>query len=260
MNEHPSLEPLRLDRALVELGLAESRQRAQQAIRAGLVSVNGAPVFRTARQVILLDRIVLTAPPEPYVSRAGRKLKAALDSFAVSAQGVVALDIGASTGGFTDCLLQHGAARVHAVDVGHGQLHPRLREDPRVVVYEGVNARHLPDGVPSEPCGMMVMDVSFISVLKVLPGVLPVLPQDAQMVVLVKPQFEAGPQGIGKGGVVRNEVIRERALGDCVAGMKALGIQVLSHQVNPVPGTDGNVEYTVHGCWAPTRRRREFLA
>src|SRR5579859_4131179 len=181
----------RLDRQIVERGLAESREKAQAMIMAGEVLVNGRKAQKPGESIDITSEIEVLSKPR-FVGRGGIKLQAALEHFKVNPAGMVCLDVGASTGGFTDCLLQNGAARVHAVDVGHGQIDWKLRNDPRVVVYEGVNARHLTMEQIGEPVDLAVCDVSFISVTLILPSVVPILTPEGQMIVLVKPQFEAG--------------------------------------------------------------------
>jgi 23S rRNA (cytidine1920-2'-O)/16S rRNA (cytidine1409-2'-O)-methyltransferase len=178
----------------------------------------------------------------PYVSRGGLKLKGAIDAFHLDVRGQVCADIGASTGGFTDCLLQEGAVRVHAIDVGRGQLHEKLRVDPRVVSRERVNARHLTDDDLPEPVGVVVIDVSFISLKLVLPAVLPKLGPKGLLIALVKPQFEVGPANIDKGGVVRDAVARQAAIDDVRAFVRDAGLTELGVIDSPVPGPAGNVE------------------
>jgi 23S rRNA (cytidine1920-2'-O)/16S rRNA (cytidine1409-2'-O)-methyltransferase len=182
----------RLDAAVVERGLAQTRERARALILAGRVIVNGQVVSKAGATVAPDARIDLTAPDHPYVGRGGLKLAGALDAFGIDPTGRRALDVGASTGGFTDALLQRGAAHVTAVDVGHGQLDWRLRNDPRVTVHEGVNARALTAQVAPEPVSIATIDVSFISLRHILPAVRPLLTEDADVIALVKPQFEAG--------------------------------------------------------------------
>ena len=187
-------------------------------------------------------RVEVQGPKEPFVSRAGRKLAHALDHFGVDPAGLACLDVGASTGGFTDCLLQRGAEKVYALDVGYGQLDHRLRIDPRVVVMERVNARNLaPDALP-EPCGLITLDVSFISLLKVMPALLPHLAPGGLLLPMIKPQFEAGRGAVGKGGILRDEEVRRRVVDECAAGIAALGLEPLGVFDSPVAGTGGNRE------------------
>jgi len=231
----------RLDQALVARGLAESRARAQALIAAGAVVVDGAPATKPAQKVGPQIEIRVTAEPNPWVSRAGLKLVHALDVFDLRPLGI-ALDLGASTGGFTQVLLARGAAHVHALDVGHGQLHPDLAADPRVTLHEGVNARALPAGLIPAP-DWITADLSFISLAKVLPGVLALAKRRATLVALVKPQFEAGPDAIGKGGVVRDPAARARALARIRDLLETAGWSVLGTAECPIPGGDGNREW-----------------
>jgi 23S rRNA (cytidine1920-2'-O)/16S rRNA (cytidine1409-2'-O)-methyltransferase len=243
---------LRLDQLLVQRGLFASREAARRAVMAGSVEVEGRRVDKPGTAVRQEARIEVAAR-EPFVSRAGRKLAAALDHFAVDLSalnwaGLVCLDVGASTGGFTDCLLQRGAARVYAVDVGYGQLDQRLRNDPRVVVMDRVNARLLPPDALPEPCGLITVDVSFISLLKVVPALLPHLspgsPGSPQGLLLpmIKPQFEAGRGAVGKGGILRDEAVRRRVIEECAAGIADLGLEPLGVFDSPVAGSGGNRE------------------
>lgn len=232
----------RLDAALVEAGLVPSRSQAQALIMAGKVKVAGETVRRPDRQLRPGEAIELVTPA-PWVSRGGAKLAPALDAFGVSVQGRVCADIGASTGGFTDVLLQRGAVRVYAVDVGRGLLHGRLREDPRVVSLEGVNARYL-TGFP-EPISLVVVDVSFIGLEKVLPAVRRAAPE-AELVVLFKPQFQVGRGRVGKGGVVRDPVLIEEARAAFRSWCAANGFQVLGEVPSALPGARGNQEWLLH--------------
>ena len=233
---------MRLDQLLVERGLFPSREQARRAVMAGTVEVEGRRVDKPGTAVATEARLAVLAPKEPFVSRAGRKLAHALDHFGVDPAGRVCLDVGASTGGFTDCLLQRGASRVYAVDVGYGQLDMRLRNDPRVVVMERINARHLaPDALP-EPCGLITIDVSFISLLKVVPALLPHLASGGLLLPMIKPQFEAGRGAVGKGGILRDDEVRARAVSACAAGIAALGLTALGVFDSPVAGTGGNRE------------------
>jgi len=232
----------RLDRLMVVRGLAESREQAQRLIMAGEVEVDGERQDKPGRMV-LLDAEITVRRPLPYVSRGGLKLAAALNAFAVPVAGCVAIDVGASTGGFTDCLLQHGAARVYAIDVGYGQLAWKLQTDPRVVVMDRTNVRHLetlPDGALAD---LAVIDVSFISLALVLPAVLRLLKPNAQIIALVKPQFEAGVDDVGKGGVVRNADVHRRVLREICAAAQNLGLHPAGLIASPVLGPAGNVEF-----------------
>jgi 23S rRNA (cytidine1920-2'-O)/16S rRNA (cytidine1409-2'-O)-methyltransferase len=233
---------VRLDQLLVERGLFTSREQARRAVMAGIVEVEGKRLDKPGTAVHEGVRLAVLGPKEPFVSRAGRKLAHALDRFGVDAAGRVCLDVGASTGGFTDCLLQRGAARVYALDVGYGQLDQRLRCDPRVAVMDRINARHLaPDALP-EPCSLITVDVSFISLLKVVPALLPHLAPGGLLLPMIKPQFEAGRGAVGKGGILRDDEVRGRAIGEVVEGLAALGLEPLGVCDSAVPGSGGNRE------------------
>lgn len=232
----------RLDLLMVARGLATSREQAQRLIMAGEVDVNGVRHDKPGRSVPVDAEIAVRAPL-PYVSRGGLKLAAALDAFALDVTGMVAIDVGASTGGFTDCLLQHGAARVYAIDVGYGQLAWKLQKDPRVVVLDRTNVRHLealPDNVLAN---LAVIDASFISLSLVLPATLRLLQTDAQLVALVKPQFEAGADHVGKGGVVRDRQVHRRVLEETCAMAEQFGLRIAGLTVSPAPGPAGNIEF-----------------
>ena len=232
----------RIDVLVVERGLAESRAKAQALILAGQVVVGEQRVDKPGTQVSVDAELRLKGEVLPYVSRGGLKLKAAIDRFKLEVRGRVCADIGASTGGFTDCLLQEGAASVHAIDVGYGQLHEKLRTDPRVRSRERVNARYLTAEDLPEQVGAAVIDVSFISLTQVLPAVLPFLEPGGLLVALVKPQFEVGRERIGKGGVVRDTAARQEAIDAVVAFAREQGLTVQGVMDSPVPGPAGNVE------------------
>ncbi|MGH9464000.1 MAG: TlyA family RNA methyltransferase, partial [Thermoanaerobaculia bacterium] len=218
-----------------------SREQARRAIMAGAVEVDGRRVDKPGAPAKAQCEIAVRSR-EPFVSRAGRKLAHALDTFQVEVVDRVTLDVGASTGGFTDCLLQRGAARVYAVDVGRGQLDAGLRADPRVVVLEGVNARHLgPDALP-EQCSLAVLDLSFISLVKVVPAILAHVVAGGLLLPLIKPQFEAGRGRVGKGGVVRDEALRRQVIAETVAALAALGLQHQATCDSAVAGAAGNRE------------------
>lgn len=236
---------IRLDQLLVDRGLAESRERAQGLIRAGLVVVGEHRVDKPGQRVEETAEVRLKGELCPYVSRGGLKLAGALERFGLTElAGVEALDIGASTGGFTDCLLQHGAGHVWAVDTGRGQLHMKLRQDPRVTLREQANARFLaPEWVGGRPVGLVVIDVSFISLRLILPPLAPILPPGGTVVALVKPQFEAGPHDVGRGGVVRERKVHRRVLEEMVNFVLAGGWQVLGVYLSPLPGPAGNREF-----------------
>lgn len=236
---------VRLDELVVERGLAESRSRAQTLVLAGRVLVGAGDAARADRKpgdLVRPDATLHVLEPEPYVSRGGHKLAAALDAFGIDPAGAVCLDVGASTGGFTDVLLQRGAARVYAVDVGRGQLAERLRRDPRVVVREGVNARELrPDSFP-EPIDLATIDVAFISLRLVLGPVAACLRPRGRIVALVKPQFEAGRQDLRK-GVVRDPAVHRRVLIVVAEHAVALGLEVEGVVASPLLGPAGNREF-----------------
>ena len=240
---------LRLDLELVRLRLAPTRERARALILAGQVLVNGRPARTAGDGVAEGDTITLAVPDHPYVGRGGLKLAHALDAFAIDVAGFRALDIGASTGGFTDVLLQRGASSVVALDVGHGQLDWKLRNDPRVMVRERVNARHL---VPSDlPEGhrtfdIVTIDVSFISLRYILPVVPPLLRPGAHVIALVKPQFEAGRSEVGAGGIVRDAAVHERVVSEITAAADTVGLERAGLADSPIEGAEGNREFLLH--------------
>jgi 23S rRNA (cytidine1920-2'-O)/16S rRNA (cytidine1409-2'-O)-methyltransferase len=239
----------RLDTALVERGLVASRERARALILAGQVRVNGVVVTKAGHAAAADAEIGLVGPDHPYVSRGGVKLAHALEVFAIDPAGRRAIDVGASTGGFTDVLLRRGALRVVALDVGHGQLDWRIRHDPRVLVLERVNARTLTsDALPAgaRSFDLAVMDVSFISVRSVLPAIVPLLEPGADLVVLVKPQFEAGRKEVGKGGLVRDPAVHARVVAEIVTAGTALGLSRVATTESPITGTEGNREFLLH--------------
>lgn len=236
------LAALRLDQLLVQKGLFESREQARRAVMAGIVEVDGRRMDKAGTPVPEDARVSVLGVREPFVSRAGRKLADALDHFGVDPAGRVCMDVGASTGGFTDCMLQRGAVRVYALDVGYGQLDHKLRYDPRVVVMERINARHLqPEDVP-EPCSLITVDVSFISLALVVPALLPHLAPGGLLLALVKPQFEAGRGAVGKGGILRDEELRTRVIQERAEGLAGLGLELLGVHDSAVPGMGGNRE------------------
>ncbi|MFZ5814532.1 MAG: TlyA family RNA methyltransferase [Bacillota bacterium] len=234
---------VRLDVALVQRGMVPSRERAQEAIAASLVRVNGAVVTKAARKVDEGDQLELLGDPIGYVGRGGLKLEGALDRFGVTVAGRVCLDVGASTGGFTDCLLQRGARLVYAVDVGRDQLHPRLRQDPRVVVMEGTDIRQVAS-LP-EPPELVAIDVSFISLALVLPAAVRLMAPGARIIALIKPQFEVGPAGVGKNGIVKDPKQHRRAVDRVLGAATALGLVPGEVIESPVLGTEGNREFLV---------------
>jgi 23S rRNA (cytidine1920-2'-O)/16S rRNA (cytidine1409-2'-O)-methyltransferase len=233
---------VRLDLLVVGKGLAESRARAQALILAGQVVVGDQRVDKPGAQVPEDAPVRLKGEALPFVSRGGLKLQGALAHFSLDVKGAVCADIGASTGGFTDCLLQRGAAKVYAIDVGYGQLHEKLRSDPRVVSRERVNARHLTDEDLPEDVDVVVVDVSFISLTQVLPAVLPKLRTPGVLVALVKPQFEVGRDQVGKGGVVRDEAARAGAIEKMRVFAEAAGLTVEGVVDAAIPGPAGNRE------------------
>jgi len=236
-------DKIRLDHLLVQHGLAESRSQAQALILAGQISVNGQPAPKPGTKVPA-DAQVAVRQQLPYVSRGGLKLAAALDAFGVSVQDAICADVGASTGGFTDCLLQRGAARVYAIDVGYGQLAWKLRQDERVVVMERTNARYL-EALP-EPVRIVTLDVSFISLKLLFPAVAGWLASDSDVVSLVKPQFEARREQVGKKGVVRDPAVHSQVL-ERVAGYTVPhGFAVYGLIRSPITGPAGNVEFLMH--------------
>ena len=241
----PPMPKSRLDQLVVERGLAPSRERARALILAGHVRVGGKPASKAGAPVDRDASIDLREPDHPYVGRGGLKLAHALEVFQIAIAGRECLDIGASTGGFTDVLLQRGAARVVALDVGHGQIDWALRNDPRVVVFEKFNARHLtPADLPS-PVDVVVIDVSFISLRRILPVVPPLLRPGADVVALVKPQFEAGRGEVGK-GVIHDAAIHQRVLSDVTAAAAAIGLTASGSIPSPITGQKGNVEFLLH--------------
>jgi 23S rRNA (cytidine1920-2'-O)/16S rRNA (cytidine1409-2'-O)-methyltransferase len=238
----------------VRRGLVESRQEAQAAVAAGTVLVSGTQADKPARLVAPDEPVVLLGPPSPFVGRGGLKLEAALERFPIPVADRRALDAGASTGGFTDCLLQHGAAHVYAVDVGHGQLHPALRADPRVTVLERTNVRTLTEAELAaadpayEPCPLVVADLSFISLRSVVPALTgPVSTPDADLVLLVKPQFEAGRAAVSRGkGVIRDPALWLAALEGVASALHDAKTGIMGAMVSPLTGSAGNVEFLVH--------------
>ncbi|HEY5741940.1 MAG TPA: TlyA family RNA methyltransferase [Terrimicrobiaceae bacterium] len=238
-------EKIRIDQLLVANGLCSSREQAQRAIMAGRVTVSGQKAEKAGLQVSK-DAHVEIQGVERYVSRGGFKLEAALAHFPVSVKGKICLDIGSSTGGFTDCLLQHGAERVYAFDVGRGQLAWRLRTDQRVIVREGVNARYLAAEDLPEKVQICVADVSFISLTLILPPVFALLPVSADMIVLIKPQFELAPAKVGRGGIVRERAFRAEAVEKIRRFVEREGWGWHGVIESPVPGREGNIEFLAH--------------
>ena len=236
----------RLDTLLVERGLAESRAKAQALILAGRAEVAGRLENKAGTQVPADAEITLKPAPHQYVSRGGEKLAGALAHFPVSVAGRVAMDVGASTGGFTHCLLTKGVGKVYAVDVGYGQLDASLRQDPRVIVLERRNIRHLPAGDVPEPVDLITLDLSFISLTLVLPKILEFLKPGGEIMALVKPQFEVGKGQVGKGGVVREPKMQQRAVDKVARAARSLGLKVSPAFPSPLKGPKGNQEYFLY--------------
>lgn len=236
----------RLDQQIVELGLASSRARAQEAISQGHVQVDGRPAIKASQKVTAGASITLSEDANPYVSRAGLKLAAALEHFSPDLEGAIGLDVGASTGGFTQVLLEDGARKVFALDVGHGQLHGSLVEDPRVVNLEGLNARDLQAHHIGEPVSVIVSDVSFISLKLALQPALALARPGAWLFALIKPQFEAGRDAVGKGGIVRDAETRQRVCDEICSWLaEDQGWMIIGLIASPITGSDGNVEFIV---------------
>jgi len=236
----------RLDRILVDRGFAETRSRAADLIRLGAVTVDGITAAKPGMLLLPDTELSVAADASPFVSRGALKLAAALDAFGLDPKGLIALDIGASTGGFTDVLLARGAVRVFAVDVGSGQLHERLRQDARVTMLEGTDARRLNASIVTEQPGAIVADLSFISLTKALQPALQLAAPGAWLVALVKPQFEAGPEAVGKGGIVRDAAARARAVTEVRAFIEAEpGWRVFAEMPSPIPGGSGNEEFLI---------------
>ena len=246
-------EKTRLDRLLVERGLAESREKAQGLILAGQILVNNQKGEKCGALVDPQVSLRLLGEVSKYVSRGGLKLEGALEHFRIDPDGKVCLDIGASTGGFTDCLLQHGAAKVFAVDAGTNQLDWRLRRDPRVAVLEKTNARFLRFDLIGMLVELVTVDVSFISAALVLPALLPLLASRAELLVLVKPQFEVGKGKVGKGGIVRDPALHQEAVAKVSRKLLELGFSQLSSAESSPPGAAGNREFFLHAVWQKAR-------
>jgi 23S rRNA (cytidine1920-2'-O)/16S rRNA (cytidine1409-2'-O)-methyltransferase len=250
-------EKRRLDALLVERGLCPSREQARAAVLAGDVTVGGRPATKPGAPVAADAELAVARRPR-FVSRGGDKLDHALARFGIDVRGAVVADIGASTGGFTDCLLQHGAARVYAIDVGYGVMDYRLRIDPRVVLMERTNARHL--AALPEPVDLAVIDVSFISLTKVLPAVRRLLRDDGEVVALIKPQFEAHRAEVGRGGIVRDRETHARVIGRVAAWCATNGLRVRGLTISPILGGEGNREFLIRlrkdPTWQPPSEAR----
>lgn len=233
----------RLDNLLAKRGLVPSREKAKTSIMAGIVYVNGQRADKPGMEVTEEAQLEIKGEAIPFVSRGGLKLAKALQAFGLTFAGRIMADIGASTGGFTDCALQNGAERIYAIDVGYGQLAWKLRSDPRVVTLERVNARYLDEQSLPEKVDWVVTDVSFISLKKIFPAMLKILKPEGQVIALIKPQFEAGRENVGKHGVVREPEVQERVISDVLAAAVALGFHVYGLAYSPIRGPEGNIEY-----------------
>tara|TARA_B100000925_G_scaffold235868_1_gene184540 strand:+ start:137 stop:886 length:750 start_codon:yes stop_codon:yes gene_type:complete len=240
------VEKKRLDLLMVEKGLEESRSKAQARIMAGEVVVNDQRVDKPGTAIKTDAHIRLKGDGNPYASRGGLKIKGAFQHWPISVKDQICLDVGASTGGFTDFLLQHGAQKIYAIDVGYGQLHWKLQTDDRVVNMERTHILKVPEGALQPPPTFCVMDVSFISVTKILPHLRNLLKRPAELTILVKPQFELSPSEIGKGGIVRDEENRQKALNAVIETAQKNGYQVVESILSPLQGADGNQEYLLY--------------
>jgi len=236
----------RLDRLLVDRGLVKSRERGRALIMEGRVTVEGSVIMKSGTMISETAEIVLSENDIPFVSRGGLKLQAALDFFNIDAVGRIAMDIGCSTGGFTDCLLKRGVSKVYSIDVGYGQFDWSLRNNSKIVLMERTNIRYLEKNRIAEPVDLIVIDVSFISLLKVLPKTLEFLGEEGEVLALVKPQFEVGKGMVGKGGVVRDETLRMGAVRSVLEGAKREGFRERGVYESPVPGQKGNREYFLY--------------
>ena len=241
----PKIEKTRLDVLLVERGLAPSRERAQAMLLAGNVRVNGKIMDKPGTRLAADAQVEIAGETQRYSSRGGLKLEGALEDFGVAPRDKTCLDVGSSNGGFTDCLLQHGARRVYAVDVTINQLDWKLQKDPRVVTIER-NARYLKPEDVGELVDLVTMDVSFISVTKVLPAIVPITNPGADFLVLIKPQFELEKQQVGKGGIVRDAALHEKAVANVTAAAGALGLEIAGVRASHMTGTEGNQEFFLH--------------
>jgi len=233
----------RLDNLVVERGLAPTRTKAQALILAGQIAVDGQRSLKAGSQVPVEAQIERVGTPNPYVSRGGVKLAGALQDFGLDPTNQICLDIGSSTGGFTDCLLQHGAKRVHAVDVGKGQLDWTLRQDTRVQIHEGINARYLQPDTLGEAMDWVTADVSFISLTKILPSAFACARPGAIFLLLIKPQFELTPKKVGKGGIVRDPALRQEAVTTIQAAAQSIGLESQQVSESKLPGAQGNHEF-----------------
>jgi len=246
------MNKIRIDKKMVESGLVKSRQEAQRRVMAGEVWIENQRISKPSTMIPMTAEIRLTGSELPYVSRGGLKLEAALAAFSLDVKGKTALDIGASTGGFTDCLLQHGANHVFAVDVGYGQIAWRLRQDNRVTVIERTNARYLSPAVIPDPVQIFTIDVSFISLKRILPAVYPLLSSGGWGVMLIKPQFEVGKGEVGKGGIVKDSKKHRRVIEEISSFSRYLGLKEIGRIPSPILGAKGNREFlmAVEKPWA----------
>lgn len=236
----------RIDKLLFDRGFAESREKAKALVMAGQVVVDDKRIDKAGALVSFDANIRIKGEVMPYVSRGGLKLQEAIRHFHIDVKDVVALDIGASTGGFTDCLLQHGAGKVYAIDVGYGQMDLKIKNDPRVISMERKNIRHIAPGDMPEKADMAVMDLSFISLTKVIPHIIPLLKDDGRIVALIKPQFEVGKGEVGKGGIVRDEAKIDKVVREITDFMIESGLHVLGVTPSPVLGAKGNREFLIY--------------
>lgn len=251
----------RVDQLLVDQKLFPTREKAKRAVMAGLVYVEGQRIDKPGTKLDSQVVLEVKGTPLPFVSRGGLKLAKAFQTFDFSVREKVCLDIGASTGGFTDCLLQNGAKRVYAIDVGYGQLDWKLRQDPRVVVMERTNIRYVtPEDLP-ERASVATIDVAFISLTKFFAGLLDLLVPEGEVIALIKPQFEAGREWVGKKGVVRDLTVHQRVLVDLATKLQEMGAGLVDLDYSPVRGPEGNIEYLAHFCkGAPIRDSKEWAA
>jgi 23S rRNA (cytidine1920-2'-O)/16S rRNA (cytidine1409-2'-O)-methyltransferase len=236
----------RLDKILVDSGMAVSRERARALIMEGKVYVNGIPVSKAGALINADAKIELRGEDIPYVSRGGLKLEAAIRHFNISLQNKIAMDIGSSTGGFTDCMLQNGVKKVYCIDVGYGQLAWKLRQDSRIVLVERTNIRYLEKEKIPDSIDIATIDVSFISLNKVVPKVMEFLREDGEIIALIKPQFEVGRGEVDKGGIVRDEAKRLKAVEDMKKDFETIGLKVIGTMQSPISGQKGNVEYFIY--------------
>lgn len=251
---------VRLDTLLVERGLADSREKAKRCIMAGMTYVNGRRQDKPGTKVDPNARVEVRGDPVPFVSRGGLKLARALDVFPVSVRGKTVIDVGASTGGFTDCLLQNGAAKVVAIDVGYGQLDWKLRQDPRVVVMERTNIRYVTPGDLDELADMATVDVAFISLTKFLHSLVDLLVPEGEIIALIKPQFEAGPHQVGKKGVVRDPAVQVEVIRGVLTVAQSVGLGARALTFSPILGPKGNLEFLVYWQKGAVSQRQDFAA